>query len=63
MKTRYRHFFLTIIGYFLGNVFTKLISFILLPLYTKLIDPEVYGVYGVNAAIIQLVVGIVYVAI
>lgn len=63
MQLRYRHFFFTIIGYFLGNVFTKLISFLLLPLYTKLIDPEVYGTYGVNTTIISLVVGIVYVAI
>lgn len=63
LKSKYKHFFLTVIGYFAGNVFTKLISFILLPLYTKLIDPEVYGIYGVNMTIIQLVVGIVYVAI
>ena len=63
MKTRYKHFFFTVIGYFAGNVFTKLISFILLPLYTKLIDPEIYGIYGVNMTIVQLVVPVVYVAI
>lgn len=63
MQPRYKNFLLTIIGYFAGNVFTKLISFILLPLYTKLIDPEVYGVYGVNMTIVQLVVGIVYLGV
>lgn len=31
MKSRYKYFFQTVIGYFLGNVFTKLVSFILLP--------------------------------
>lgn len=44
-------------------MFTKLISFILLPLYTKLIDPEIYGIYGVNMTIMQLVVPVVYMAI
>lgn len=63
MKVRYKHFFFTVIGYFAGNVFTKLISFILLPLYTKLIDPEIYGIYGVNMTIVQLVVPVVYLAI
>ncbi len=63
MKSQYKHFLLTVIGYFAGNVFTKLISFILLPLYTKLIDPEIYGIYGVNMTIVQLVVGIIYLAI
>ena len=59
MKSRYKQFFFTLIGYFAGNVFTKLISFILLPLYTKLIDPEMYGIYGVNMTIVQLVVPII----
>lgn len=63
MKGKYKRYFLTTIGFFVGNVFTKLISFILLPLYTKLIDPEIYGVYGVNMTIIQLVVPIVYLTI
>lgn len=63
MENRYKHFFQTLIGYFLGNVFTKLISFILLPLYTRLIAPEAYGVYGVNMTIVQLTVPIVFVCI
>lgn len=63
MKARYRHFFFTVAGYFAGNVFTKLISFLLLPLYTKLIKPEIYGAYGVNMTLIQLVVPIAYMVI
>lgn len=63
MQSRYKHFFLTVIGYFAGNVFTKLVSFFLLPLYTKLIDPEIFGIYGVNMTIVQLVVAIVYLAV
>lgn len=63
MNSRYKHFFFTVIGYFAGNVFTKLISFILLPLYTRLIHPDIYGVYGVNMTIILLVVPVVYVTI
>lgn len=34
--------------YFLGNVGTKLISFLLLPLYTSYIIPSQYGQYDVN---------------
>lgn len=63
LNSRYKHFFFTVIGYFAGNVFTKLISFILLPLYTSQIDPEIYGIYGVNMTIVQLVVGIIYICI
>lgn len=63
MKSRYKHFFFTVIGYFAGNVFTKFISFILLPLYTRLIDPEIYGIYGVSMTIVQLVVPVVYMCI
>lgn len=63
MKSRYKYFFQTVIGYFLGNVFTKLVSFILLPLYTKLIDPEIYGTYGVNSTIVQLTVPVAFVCI
>lgn len=63
MFCKYKRFFQTVVGYFLGNVFTKLVSFILLPLYTKLIDPEIYGIYGVNMTIVQLTVPIVFVCI
>ena len=34
--------------YFLGTVGTKLISFLLLPLYTAYIIPSQYGQYDVN---------------
>ena len=60
MQSRYKRYFVTTIGFFIGNVFTKMISFILLPLYTSLIDPEIYGIYGVNMTISQLVVYTVY---
>lgn len=63
MKPRYKRFLFTLMGYFAGNVFTKLISFFMLPLYTKLIDPEIYGGYGVNMTIVQLVVGLVYLGV
>lgn len=63
LKARYKKYFLTTISFFVGNVFTKLISFFLLPLYTKFIAPEIYGIYGVNITIIQLVMPVVYVTI
>lgn len=63
MKVRYKYFLLTALEYLVGNVFTKLLSFILLPLYTELIAPELYGIYGVNMSIIQLIVPVVYVAV
>lgn len=60
---RYKYFISTLIGYFLGNVFTKLISVILLPLYTTHIAPDVYGEFNVNMTLIQLIVPIAYVCI
>ena len=38
----------TTIVYFLGTVGTKLISFLLLPLYTSYLMPREYGRYDVN---------------
>ena len=56
-------FFKTAGVYFLGNVLTKLISFILLPLYTSRIDPVSYGEYGLVLTILNVVVPIAYFAI
>ncbi len=42
--------------YFLGNVFTKLLSFLLLPLYTNKILPDKFGEYGLVLSITNLII-------
>lgn len=56
-------FFKTAGVYFIGNVFTKLISFFLLPLYTKRIDPDAFGDYGLAITIINVAVPIAFFSI
>jgi len=34
--------------YLFGTIGSKLVSFLLLPLYTKYLPPEAYGIYDVN---------------
>lgn len=46
--------------YLIGNVLIKLISFLLLPLYTKYINPADYGNYDLYIAYIQFVCSIVF---
>lgn len=57
------HFFKTAGIYFLGNVFTKLISFLLLPLYTSKIEPSAYGNYSLSITILNIVVPIIFICI
>lgn len=56
-------FFKTAGVYLLGNVFTKMVSFLLLPLYTSKINPEEYGVYGLVITILNVIVPIVFFSI
>lgn len=49
--------------YFFGNVFNKLISFLLLPLYTNRISPDSYGTYGLVQSLINLIIPIVFIQI
>ncbi|MBS3742114.1 MAG: oligosaccharide flippase family protein [Candidatus Cloacimonetes bacterium] len=46
--------------YLLGNFISKIIGVILLPLYTKLILVEAYGIYAVFEVTIQFAVGILH---
>jgi len=44
--------------YSLGNISTKLVGFILLPLYTAHLLPEDYGVLAILQAIMQILIGV-----
>ena len=46
--------------YFAGTVLTKLITFLLLPLYTAYIDPEGMGIYDVATAYVTFLCSVVY---
>lgn len=55
-----RRFIKTAMTYFLGNVLSKIVSFLLLPLYTSYLRPDVYGEYDLVITILNLVVPIVF---
>jgi len=40
--------------YFIANLLTKALSFLLLPVYTRYLTPEDYGIIGLSQAFIQL---------
>ena len=61
--SRTKSFFKTAGIYFLGNAFTKLVSFFLLPLYTNKIDPASYGEYNLIISIINIVVPVCFLSI
>ena len=46
--------------YFVGTVLTKLISFLLLPLYTSYISPEGYGTYDLSLNYIMFFCSVLY---
>lgn len=46
--------------YFVGTVLTKLISFLLLPLYTAYIDPEGYGIYDLYNSYIMFLGSVLF---
>jgi O-antigen/teichoic acid export membrane protein len=60
--TKYR-FSRNLIIYFLGSVFTKLISFFLLPLYTRKLEPSVYGYYDLIITFIDISLSIIFIEI
>ena len=46
--------------YFFGNVLTKILAFLLIPLYTNLIDSSNYGYYDLVVSILTLIIPIVF---
>lgn len=46
--------------YLLGNVLTKAIAFIMLPIYTKYLSPTDYGTYDVNIAYITFLSSVLF---
>lgn len=55
-----KHFIKSIGIYFLGSVLSKIVSFLLLPLYTGLISPEHMGTYDVAIAYMSFFMSLVY---
>ena len=55
-----KKFIKTSIIYFIGNVLSKLMAFILIPIYTIYINTEIYGKYDLISSIISLVVPLVF---
>ncbi len=55
-----KRFFGTTVVYLVGNVLSKLVVFFLLPLYTKRIVPEQYGIYDLVMAFITLLAPIAF---
>lgn len=46
--------------YFIGNVATKLVAFLLIPIYTKFLSPAEYGFYDLSVAYVELIVSVLF---
>lgn len=55
---RLKRFFQTALTYFIGNILSKLITFVLIPLYTNKLTPSEYGNYDLVVTIITLFVSV-----
>lgn len=49
--------------YFVGNVLAKIVSFFLLPIYTRVISPERFGLYDLSISLINLIVPLIFLQI
>ncbi len=61
--SKFTNFIKTAIVFLLGNVFSKVLSFLLVPLYTNKIEPEAYGQYGLAMSVLNVVVPVIYLSI
>ena len=46
--------------YFLGNILTKILTFLLIPIYTKYLSTEMFGYYDLSVSVITLVIPIIF---
>lgn len=51
---RLKRFLQTALTYFIGNILSKLITFVLIPIYTNKLTPSEYGNYDLVITIITL---------
>lgn len=58
-----KRFLKSLIVFFTGNVLSKLLSLLLLPLYTNKLAPDQYGVYDIVISVINLIAPIVFLQI
>lgn len=60
---RYSRFISTSMIYFIGNVLSKIVSFLLLPLYTKYLTSAQFGEYDIVISFVNLVAPVAFVQI
>ena len=58
--TKFKQFIRTALIFLTGSMLSKLVSFFLLPLYTRKIDPGQFGNYDVAMSFINLIVPIAF---
>ncbi len=57
---RLKRFLQTALTYFIGNILSKLITFVLIPIYTNKLTPSEYGNYDLVITIITLFVSVAF---
>lgn len=57
---KFSKFIKVAITYFIGNVLSKLLAFLLIPLYTSYISTETYGTYDLIVSLMSLIVPILF---
>lgn len=65
MKTQnnIKRFFKTSLAYFIGSILTKIIAFLLIPIYTSALKPEEFGSYDLVISIINIVSPLAFIQI
>lgn len=58
--SRVRQFFQTAFTYFAGNIFSKLVTFFMIPLYTNQLPPSEYGDYDFVVTIITFFISVAF---
>lgn len=60
MNNKFVRFICTAFTFFMGNVLSKLVAFILIPIYTSYLSPEQFGNYDLTVSVVSLMVPLIY---
>lgn len=60
LDNKFIRFISTAFTFFMGNVLSKLVAFILIPIYTGYLSPEQFGNYDLVITIVSLIVPLIY---
>lgn len=63
MNNKFIRFICTAFTFFMGNVLSKLVAFILIPIYTRYLSPEQFGNYDLTLSVVGLIVPLIYMQI